>query len=339
MIADPPSLIRKSALSLAVAILVAFSGRGNADEPIYSTNSVKKSESTASEIQNQSSRFFRAYRPGETISGPNIFSPRAPGVVPRQGPPPSSSKRDDDRLDRQRNWIFLSRDEKKPDPTKEAFGVEDSSLEGRKSVVTRYLENKPASDLKTNLGEKNELNPSLNSQPLTSGLNSSVNNEMQNDPRRTGSLQPQPLERNLTGSAAERAKFSDLWRERLVGNQNQAREEKEAESKAFLNLFASRNSAPSSSGITALSGQNNFGVQLVTPGERGSDRPSNPNAFTSSLDPFREAPRLPVGGSSILTEPTFSSRVFGPAPAPVLKQDAAKSVAQPAVLPFPKRHF
>lgn len=338
MFSQPPSLICKFACGFAVGICLAFADGGNAAEPAVATNSVAKSETVSSDAQKQPSKFFRAYRPGETISGSDIFKPNAPITPPRQNPP-SSTKRDEDLIDRQKNWIFLSRDEKKPDATKEVLGVEDLSFEGRKGAIARFLENKPESDLKTNVGAKNEINPGLTSQPLNSGLTSGLSEETQNDPRRSSSLQPQPLERNLDGNDAERARFSDLWRERYGINSSQAREDKEAEAKAFRDLFSPRSAATPGTGLTTLTGQNNFGVKLVTPDERGSTRPSNPNEFTSSLDPFKEAPRRPVGGSSILTEPSFTSRAFGPTAAPVLKTEAAKSVSQPAVLPFPKRRF
>jgi len=339
MIVDPPSLIRRSALCVAVGILVAFPRLGNAGESSDKTNSVKQSDGILAAEQKQPSRFFRPYRPGETIGGSDILNSRSSTPARYQNPAPPSSKRTDELLDRQRNWIFLTGDEKEPDPTKEAFGVDESSLEARKSVITRFLENKPADELTTNLGQTGEIKSSLSMQPVTSSWNSWLESEAQDEPRRGGSLQPVPLERNLSGSAAERAKFADVWRERYGVNSSEAREEKLAESKAFLDLFNSRSGAPASVGITGFSDPAISGGALGVPGGRGVGPVPNPGSFTSSLDPFREAPRPIVGGSSILTEPGFNSKVFNPTAAPVLKQEAPKPVAQPAVLPFPKRAF
>lgn len=341
MIAHPRGLLRKSALCVAVAIVVSFSGRGRADESPVSTNAAKKSEGLLSEEQKRPSKYFRPYRPGETVSGSDIFNSKATPVLPPQAPsPPPSSSRSRELLDRQRNWIFLDGDEKKPDATKEALGVEGSSLEPRKSVITRFLENKSGGETKTNLGETGEINSSLSAQPLTSSLKSWEKNETQDDPRRSSSLQPLPLERNLIGNVAEKARSADLWRERFGVGAAQAREEKEAESRAFLDLFNSRSGVPAASGgITGLSDQNNFGGQPVNPGNRGFGPAPVSSGFTSSLDPFKEAPRRPLGGASVLTEPSFTSPAFGARPAPVLQQEAVKSVAQPAVLPFPKRSF
>ncbi|MEO6035962.1 MAG: hypothetical protein ABIQ35_11965 [Verrucomicrobiota bacterium] len=339
MFAASPGSIRISALALAAALFVSFTSRGSAEERTDSTNAVKVTGSLQPTEQSLPSKFLRPYRPGENILESDIFKKQGSTDLPRQAPPPPSTKKNDELLDRQKNWIFISRDEKKSDSAKEAIGVDEISPEARKSVITQFLENRSAANSKTNFGSRNEINSSLSPQPLTSDLKSGFAGEKPNDVRRSGSLQPQPLDRDLSGTDAQKAKFADLWRERFGINQSQAREEKEADSKAFLNLFNSRSSVPVAGGIIAVSGPNKFGVQPLSPGDPGAALSTDANAFTSSLDPFKEAPRRPVGGSSILTEPSFTSRAFGPGPAAVLKQEAPKSVSQPAVLPFPKRHF
>ncbi|MEO7298271.1 MAG: hypothetical protein ABI042_06795 [Verrucomicrobiota bacterium] len=315
----------------------------NAGEPIQFSKEKQNDSSReeAGRFNGISSKLFRAYRPGDAVSGGDPLVSKSPLPFPAAPNPPVSNKRNDDLLDKQKNWIFVSpKDDKKADTN--PFGTEESSLEEKKGVVGKFLE-KPSLDRKSagQVSESTRHSDELLGAFRPYGLgNRDENAENKDDSRApVGSLQPQVLERSLANrEGSEKSRLSEFWRDQFGPDANKLRAEKQSQLRQFENLFAPPNSSVVTSGtFGSVSEQNNFGIQSVRPLEGVGSR-FNPNLPSAYSDSLRGTPNR-ILGSSTLPTPDINSRVFGASPLPRTSLEPVRSVSQPAVLPVPKRHF
>ncbi len=321
----------KLAVLSAVTLLFAGVSATVLAEPIQFSNENPKPKAEAPALEKSKTlKFLRPYRPSNPFS--ESISLKSPSVTPAAPQPGSAptNKRDDELLDRRRNWIFaLPNDEKKSGLADETFGVNGTTLGDAKSkgVVNRFLTDKREKGSIAADGKKEkELG-----QPIF-GLGSEKETES-----KKGNLSQQEMRvREFSSSTAGQSKLSEFWREQQGSNAERLREEKQTRMKEFESLFGSPSSGTKSSGANLLDGQNNLGLQAATP-SRASDR-FNGNASSGSSDLFKTAPNSALGVSTA-PRPDVNARVFGASAPKASVPEPAKPVRQPAVLSIPKRRF
>ena len=106
--------------------------------------------------------------------------------------------------------------------------------------------------------------------------------------------------------------------------------------KQFESFFSGN--APASGGpeFGVINGQNNLAAQPLTPVSPGLER-FNSSAPLGSLDAVKAAHR--ISSPEVFALPNVNNRIFGSSASFTRAPDAVKPIAQPATLPFPKRHF
>lgn len=307
------------------------------------SNVVNKAEGTKNLEpleQGKPSKIFRPYLPSNPFSDKAKFNPGpvAP-VAPPQGAP-FSSKRNEESLDRQRNWIFAQPED--ADKSEKSEAVEDMFSAGAfpdeeksKSVVKQFLMNEREREAKW-LDEKEE--SSFSMEP-TFGSGAEFQNR--NDGKR-GILQNDPLDptrdRKVSGINAEQSKLAEMWRDQYSPSAIRQRENRQANMSQFENLFRPQSSGPSTgNGLGAL-GQVGFGVQPSAQ-SRGIGEQFNPNAPASLSDRFGQAPRGGAPGAGGLERPDVNSRVFGSSATTTQPVENRVPDRPPVVLQIPKRKF
>ncbi len=328
----------KSTVMVAVA-LVAGVMQLEA-EPIQFSGGSKKSDEGKKTAENQkppsstslSSKLFRPYRPLQSVTGLGTFNPQ-PFITAPQAPTAPLGKHDGEALDRQKNWIFLRPDdEKKSDLTGKALGVRNNSLEPKKSVLTKFLENKPVNDTKEDSDDKAEQAKSL--KELLFGPD---NEKTKREGQSIGSLQPQLLERDSRSlTISDKPSLADFWNDQNSPKANRLREEKDANMKQFESFFSQNVPASIAPGFGVINGQNPLTAQPLTSVGPGLER-FNSSAPLGSLDAVKAAARS--SSPAIAALPDVNNRLFGAGASSTRTPDIARPVAQPATLPFPKRHF
>jgi hypothetical protein len=357
--------LEKYALISSCALFL-FASTGFAGEAIEFSGSQQKPGTNKTEqpvtgnLQSDfSSKIFRVYRPGETVSISDFLRPKPSLQTPQPVPPPSRSKRDEDLLDRQKNWMFLSpKDEDKSESAEDALNVnQQNPFEPKKNALDRFLETKSGSSLNgdktfsaapdfggNSFGARNENGTSLVPQVLFEN----PKNDKAFSKLQVNSLQPQVLDRNSFDNSSEKSRINNLWQNQFSQEAVRRRQEQQAQMKEFEGLFSSEvnsdSSAVSQNGYNIISSENLFGIQkTTTPNQR-------PDSFSSSAaasysDPFKASfdtmSKLPsaVLGSSTITSPGANSRQFSDPPPAQKSLEPVQSISQPAILPFPKRHF
>lgn len=321
------AFFRHPALPLAVAILLLASClSGFSDEPVEKEKSVPKPQVAP---ENKNLLNYRAYRPGDSIfksSSVNLPSP----TVPIPAPPPHSSRKDLELLDREKNWIFvLPGDDKKSDATEDILGTDKTFDNGKsKSVITKFLENRGGEgtslDAKAN-GFKEQRLKDFGASPAFN-----LGNQKQIGPEALS--QPGARPENLFGASGPPSGLVERWQELHSPRAEKMREEKRVQMNEFEGLFSSQSLA----NVNGNPLQNNLNSQAGTVSSSALD-PFNRNTPPAS-DAFRN-PARPMAGASLSTEPNINTRVFGSPVAAAPAAEPVRRIQQPAILPIPKRHF
>ena len=261
------SLMQKPVRMAACACLLwVGSFAGFSDEPAQPAKVEKEETSTTAPVK-KSLFEFRAYRPPESPFGFEKINVPTPPV---QTPPNQRiGRQNQEALDRQRNWIFvLPGDEKNSGNAENIFNLDDGKS---KSVLTRFLENKPATG--------STLSPSINA----SGFNPNANGFNQHEYKNVGfpqmsglgSEKPKGLNawdqpvmhsQNSLGDGGAMLSLGERWRELRIPRSQKTPEEKQAEMKVFESLFVPQNNGANNGGLTPLG--NNFGAPMVAPESR-----------------------------------------------------------------------
>ncbi len=318
-------------LSLQKCALVAVAFAGAEILAQSATNQVQ--EETIRDIETlekNSSKIFRPYLPSNPFSDASEFAP-PPSSLPTAPPrgAPFSSKRNEERIDRQKNWIFAS-----PDKPEESASVEElfgagGMMNERKSkgVVNDFLTRGRENVLKN----QDDKEWDVFNLPTDYGLgNEQVKSA---NPLSRGEILDRYREQNRSGFSVEQNKLSQRWREQT--SSARAREDRQTSMQDFENLFhPSESAAMKGNGLFGLD-QNNLGSPAASASRGVPDR-FNPGAPNSSSDPFRSGPRG-VASAGITERPDVNTRVFGSSVNPLPKEEVRKPERQPAVLNIPKR--
>ncbi len=315
-------------------------------EPIQFSNEQKPvdSEKKAPVVQEKvtTSKFFKPYRPADTVSG-SIESPFAAPLFqapPSSAPPPRTSRHTEEMLDRRRNWIFAQPgDNEKKGTAEEALGIDDFMTGGKRSqtLIGRFLENKKPDDSGVNKLDSNRRQPwEMKELGFRSNLGyddqSGQNEEIKET--KPGAANPAAQRRpDLSGFSAEQTRLAEIWMEQHGPDAKKNREQKEMRMSEFESLFAPlKQSAPGASTL----GQANLGTQLTSPLTPGLGLGSL-QAPSQIADQSRNTRTLSASGGPTL--PDANARLFGPASVATPAQPAPRVDSQPAILPFPKRRF
>lgn len=317
---------------------------GNAVTVFSEEPAKEKKESLKPELdpEGKSLLEFRAYRPGDSIF--RNGSGDAPAIAPRLSPPPAPriSRQEMERLDREKNWIFLSpKDADRSETPEEILGVDSflSGSEKSKSALTRFLENKPADE--TSLRRTEPLNrfgfdPSRN-QNLAAPFSPGQPDFMANGRKGLSQFESQ----FGNNSAASQSAPGQAWSSPAA---EKARNDRRQKMAAFESLFAPLNPGLNSSISSPLITDNIFSL----PGANPNSPPRNNELFErpsmiSRSSPLQNDPlQIPVPGGSrnpLTPEPTANMRAFGPSAAPAPTPEPPRSVSRPVTLPIPRRNL
>ncbi len=315
-------------------------------EPIQFSNEQKpspgaaaKKEAVATEEKVPTSKFFRPYRPADTVSG-SVESPfSTPVVQPQSSAPPSrTSRQADDLLDRRRNWIFAEPgDGGKKQTADEALGIDDFATGSKKSqgVIGRFLESKKQIDPKANGLDRNRPGALKELGFHTEvGFDDDQRFQKEEIKETKASAGPQQSLRvpGLSGVGAEQSRLAEIWMEQHGPEAKRIREEKQMRMNEFESLFGpTGQTAP---GVNSLS---DVGAQQAI-------SPLSPSSGLNTLPPVSQIPEpsrsaRALSVSSGPTLPDVNARVFGPSSVGTPLPQPQRVQSQPAILPFPKRRF
>ncbi len=306
-------------------------------KPVESSSS--KKESGAVEDKTGTSKFFRPYRPADTVSGSMDTPFSAPMTQPQSSPPPfRSSKQNEAMMDRRRNWIFAQPgDDVKKGTAEEALGIDDFTSGGKKSqtMIGRFLENKKPDDSKLN-GMDRHRPGELKELGFQSEVGFNEQKFQNEEPKETkpGVVTPSALRaQSLSGFGAEQSRLAEIWMEQHGPDAKRIREQKQVMMNEFESLFGSaKQTTPIANGL----GQGNIGVQPILPLAPGSGL--NPLPAASQIaEQSRSARALSASGTPTLSD--VNSRLFGPSSVATPLPAPQRVESQPIILPFPKRRF
>lgn len=321
-------------LQRCALVAVAFAGVELLAEP--TTNQVQRTEASRDiqAIERNSPKLFRPYLPFNPFSDTSKFAPPPSSLptTPSQNTPPST-RRNDELIDRQKNWIFAAPE--KPDEQSESveglFGVGGMSNDKKsKGVIYEFLtrgrENVPAI--------KDDKDAGLFNLPPVYGLG----NERENNanPLSRVDILDRYREQNLSEFSAEQNKLSQRWREQATTAR--AREDRQSNLQEFESLFRPSTAAALNGNGNRLFGidQNILGSPAAAASRSGVPDRFDPRAPNSSSDAFRSAPRG-VASAGLTERPDINSRVFGSSVNPPPKVEERKPERQPANLTIPRR--
>lgn len=325
-------LLQKLVRPVVVACLIWAGLPAFADEPVLPAKE-EKTDKPATELNKKNILGYRAYRPSDSIFRSRNIDVPGPTLSVPVAPPPRTSKQDLEYLDRQKNWIFVRPgDEKKSATAEELLGTDALKFDDRqsKSVVMRFLENKPARD------------------PRATGANSGINiyGFNRNEPKDPAN--PQPFERskktdadgplgmrpeNTAAATGAPLSLAERWQELQGPRSEKMREENRARMNEFESLFGPQNIVSGNGGFGTL--QNNLSSQ---PTSSAVDDFKTFNRNTAAPTGFRN-PARPVSGATFLGQPDAANSPFNPSSTVTPRSEPPKKVGQPAVLPIPKRNF
>lgn len=314
---------------MAGILLLGVSGRAESVQSSSETPAAK--EETSAQEKGKSYNLLRPYRPFNPFS--TSFS-----VKPKMAPPssagqtPAATKRDDELIDRQKNWIFATPKEQSADErAADALGGDAWSFGSRsKGVVNQFLTQSREKGQPTPADEKNEekFSPQFGlGREKKPEVNSLTAHLPQDDAR----------ERRFNSYSDRETQAAEFFRDQKSAAGERLRDDKELRMKEFEGLFGARGDDGKSTG-PGLFGENNTSGFKPASSSRGPVSLFNPGGFSSSSDPFKPAPRSAPGASTVV-RPDINTRTFGVSAAPVPTPAPQRSVSQPAVLPIPKRHF
>lgn len=315
-------------------------------EPIQFSNEKKPAESSSSQKESgavqekvSTSKFFRPYRPADTVSGSMSAPFSDPMMQPQSSPPPSrTSKKNEELMDRRRNWIFAQPgDDAKKGTAEEALGLDDFTSGGKKSqtMIGRFLENKKSDDSKLNgldrqrPGELKELGFQSDADHSEKPMKKEETKEAKAEPATQAALRAQAL----SGFGAEQPRLAEIWMEQHGPDAKRIREQKQVMMNEFESLFgAAKQTAPAANGF----GQGNIGVQPISTLTTGPGLSPLP-AASQIAEQSRSVRAVSVSGGSSL--PDVNSRLFGPSSVATPLPPPQRVESQPVNLPFPKRPF
>ena len=316
-------------------------------EPIQFSNEKKPAESSSSQKESgavqekvSTSKFFRPYRPADTVSGSMTAPFLDPMIQLQSSPSPSrTSKQNEELMDRRRNWIFAQPgDDAKKGTAEEALGIDDFTSGGKKSqtMIGRFLENKKSDDSKLNgldrqrPGELKELGFQFDADRNEKKIKKEETKEAKGEPATQAALRAQAL----SGFGAEQPRLVEIWMEQHGPDAKRIREQKQVMMNEFESLFgAAKQTAPAANGF----GQgNNLGVQPISTLTTGPGL--NPLPAASQIaEQSRSVRAISVSGGPTL--PDVNSRLFGPSSVATPLPPPQRVESQPVNLPFPKRPF
>lgn len=336
--------IRRHATFGVALVLLASGVRGFSDDSKKGSETKKTSTPEKIETAPEKSLLdFRAYRPADSIFNSSGVQGPDPGAIPIPRPSaPSISRQDSERLDREKNWIFLRPGDEKQQTVEELLGVAMPTIDDGKAkgLVEKFLENKqtPEPSRSNKSGTMNFLFSNGSTVPV---FGTRQNSAFGNNPvsgLRAWDQSVSGWEAPTGNNGGGQMSLAERWQALHQPGAEKALENRRTQMNEFENLFNSQNIAQNFGGLNAL--PNSFGTPA-------------PNSPSSDLNPFnrafgnneRTSPdesrilQRPFSTANPLSQPSINERVFGASAAPLPTPEPQRSVSQPAMLPIPKRHF